>query len=96
MSGTDTTAGSDCGRSSRGSARWLRGRARILVIVARAFVKHLLQIVPDGLRAMDGLEQFRPQTLRFVPPPTACPSAALVKVKCQQPEEDDGEPDSNA
>jgi hypothetical protein len=68
----------------------------MLVIVARAFVKHLLQIVPDGLRAMHGLEQFRPQALRFAPPPPACPSAALVKVKCQQPEEDDGEPDSNA
>jgi hypothetical protein len=50
----------------------------------------------EGLRAMDGLEQFRPQALRFLPLPMVSPSAALVKIKSQQPEEYDCEPHSNA
>ena len=88
-------AGSDRGRSGPGSGRCLRGPARPLVLVAGAFVKHLLQIALEGLRTMDGLQQFCPQASRLASPMAAFPPAAPDKVESQHTEEDNREPHSN-
>jgi hypothetical protein len=60
-----------------------------------ALVKDLLQIVPQGLRAMHGREQFFPQALGFVPPPPMRFPAAFEKVNSQQTEEHNCEPHRN-
>jgi hypothetical protein len=63
--------------------------------MAGAFVKHSLQIASEGLRAMDGGEQYFPQALGFVPPPPMRLPAALEKVNSQQTEEHNCEPHRN-
>lgn len=63
-------------------------------LVAGAFVKHLLQIALQRLRAVDGLEQFCPQAPGLTPPMTVCPLTAPDKVKGQKTEEDNCKPHS--
>jgi hypothetical protein len=63
--------------------------------VPGAFAKHSFQIVPEGLCAMDGREQFLPQALGFVPPPPMRLPAALEEVNSQQTEEHNCEPHRN-
>jgi hypothetical protein len=55
-------------------------------------VKHLLQVVPKGLRALDGFEQLLAQGHGFTAPAAPCPPPAPDEVKSQQPQKDDAKP----